>query len=250
MAVETMPPPRRHAAYTFFDRFPYWLLAAVLLGLLLLWYIINDADYTVIFKAVSRGVATTIWVTLVAFGGALVVGLIVGLMRLSKNRVVYEVATFYVEIIRGVPMLVLLYYIAFVGAPQLVLGINWIGDQASGMGMTGLGEALNRFTVRDLGFAARSVLALIIAYSAFLSEIFRAGIQSIARGQTETAMSLGMNRVSVLGVQDITQMGKVYAASTFKFFETYNVVAFLYLIMTIALTLFVRWLEKRMPQNT
>ena len=45
-------------------------------------------------------------------------------------------------------------------------------------------------------------------------------------------------------------MGKVYAASTFKFFETYNVVAFLYLIMTIALTLFVRWLEKRMPQNT
>ena len=283
MAVETMPPPRRHAAYTFFDSFPYWLLAAVLLGLLLLWYIINDADYTVIFKAVSRGVATTIWVTLVAFGGALVVGLIVGLMRLSKNRVVYEVATFYVEIIRGVPMLVLLYYIAFVGAPQLVLGINWIGDQASGMGMTGLGEALNRFTVRDLGFAARSVLALIIAYSAFLSEIFRAGIESIARGQTEAAMSLGMNRrqtlrfivlpqairrvlpplgndfiamlkdsslVSVLGVQDITQMGKVYAASTFKFFETYNVVAFLYLIMTIALTLFVRWLEKRMPQNT
>jgi polar amino acid transport system permease protein len=44
-------------------------------------------------------------------------------------------------------------------------------------------------------------------------------------------------------------MGKVYAASTFKFFETYNVVAFLYLVMTIALTLFVRWLEKRMPQT-
>ena len=283
MAVETMPPPRRHAAYTLFDRFPYWLLVAVLLGLLLLWYIINDADYTVIFKAVSRGVTTTIWVTLVAFGGALVVGLLVGLMRLSKNRVVYEVATFYVEIIRGVPMLVLLYYIAFVGAPQLVLGINWLGDQAAAAGMTGLGAALNRFAVRDLGFAARSVLALIIAYSAFLSEIFRAGIESIARGQTEAAMSLGMNRwqtmrfivlpqavrrvlpplgndfiamlkdsslVSVLGVQDITQMGKVYAASTFKFFETYNVVAFLYLVMTIALTLFVRWLEKRMPQNT
>lgn len=283
MAVETLPPPKRHVAYTFFARMPWWLLAAVLLGLLLLWYIINDADYNVIFTAVSRGVTTTIWVTLVAYGGALVVGLIVGLMRLSKHRLVYEVATFYVEIIRGVPMLVLLYYIAFVGAPQLVLGINWVGSQAAGIGLAGLGDALNRFSVRDMGFVARSVLALIIAYSAFLSEIFRAGIESIERGQTEAAKSLGMTRwqtlrfivlpqavrrvlpplgndfiamlkdsslVSVLGVQDITQMGKVYAASTFKFFETYNVVAFLYLVMTIALTLFVRWLEQRMPQNT
>lgn len=283
MAVETLPPPRRHAAYTFFDRLPYWLLAAVLLGVLMLWSIINDADYNIIFTAVSRGVTTTIWVTLVAFGGALVVGLIIGLMRLAKNRVVYEIATFYVEIIRGVPMLVLLYYIAFVGAPQLVLGINWIGDLATGTGLTRLGDVLNRFTVRDLGFAGRSVLALIIAYSAFLSEIFRAGIESIERGQTEAALSLGMTHfqamrfivlpqavrrvlpplgndfiamlkdsslVSVLGVQDITQMGKVYAASTFKFFDTYNVVAFLYLVMTIALTLFVRWLEKRIPQNT
>jgi len=283
MADETLPPPKRHAAYTFFDRMPWWLLTAVLLGVLMLWYVINDADYNVIFTAVSRGVTTTIWVTLVAFSGALVVGLMIGLMRLSRNRVVYEIATFYVEIIRGVPMLVLLYYIAFVGAPQLVLGINWIGDQFAAIGLTGLGAALNRFGVRDLGFAARSVLALIIAYSAFLSEIFRAGIESIERGQTEAAKSLGMTRrqtlrfivlpqavrrvlpplgndfiamlkdsslVSVLGVQDITQMGKVYAASTFKFFETYNVVAFLYLVMTLALTLFVRWLEKRMPQNT
>ncbi len=69
-------------------------------------------------------------------------------------------------------------------------------------------------------------------------------------GNDFIAMLKDSSLVSVLGVQDITQMGKVYAASTFKFFETYNVVAFLYLVMTIALTLFVRWLEKRMPQNT
>jgi polar amino acid transport system permease protein len=143
-------------------------------------------------------------------------------------------------------------------------------------------QPLADFTVRNLGFAARSVLALIIGYSAFISEIFRAGIESIERGQTEAAHSLGMTRwqtlrfvilpqavrrvlpplgnefiamlkdsslVSVLGVQDITQMGKVYAASTFKFFETYNVVAYLYLVMTIALTLVVRWVERRNPQS-
>ncbi|MBN9309209.1 ABC transporter permease subunit, partial [Devosia sp.] len=55
--------------------------------------------------------------------------------------------------------------------------------------------------------------------------------------------------VSALGVQDITQLGKVYSSGTFKFFETYNVVAFLYLSMTISLSLFVRWLEARLRQS-
>jgi polar amino acid transport system permease protein len=55
--------------------------------------------------------------------------------------------------------------------------------------------------------------------------------------------------VSVLGVQDITQLGKVYAASTFRFFETYNVVGFLYLVMTIGLALLVRALEQRMGKS-
>ena len=68
-------------------------------------------------------------------------------------------------------------------------------------------------------------------------------------GNDFIAMLKDSSLVSVLGVQDITLMGKVYATSTFMFFETYNVVAFLYLVMTIALTLFVRWLEKRMPQS-
>ncbi len=282
MAVQPLRAPKRHALFTFFDRLPYWLLAAVLAGVLMLWYVVTDADYRIIFNAVSKGVITTIWVTLVAYAGAVLLGLLIGLMRLSKNRVVYEASTFYVEIIRGVPTLVLLYYIAFVGAPQLVAGVNWVGSQLSSLGLTALSAPLERFNVRDLGFAWRSVLALVIAYSAFISEIFRAGIQSIERGQTEAALSLGMNRrqtlrfiilpqavrrvlpplandfiamlkdsslVSVLGVQDITQMGKVYAASTFLFFETYNVVAFLYLVMTIALTLFARWLERRMPQT-
>jgi polar amino acid transport system permease protein len=117
-----------------------------------------------------------------------------------------------------------------------------------------------------------------VGYSAFLSEVFRAGIESIGRGQTEAARAIGMSYwqtlrfiilpqairrvlpplgnnfismikdsslVSVMGVADITFKGKVYAASTFRFFETYNVVAYLYLIMTITLTLGLRALEKR-----
>jgi polar amino acid transport system permease protein len=246
------------------------------------WRIATDESYTTIFFAVSRGVWVTVWVTVVAYTGAIILGLIVGLGRVSHNRVIYETATFYVEIIRGVPILVLLLYIAFVVAPGVVFGANWVGLQFSALGLSSLGAPLAAFKVREFDYATRAIIALIIGYSAFISEIFRAGIESIERGQFEAAHSLGMTRwqtlrhvvlpqairrvlpplgndfiamlkdsslVSVLGVADITQMGKVYATSTFMYFETYNVVAFLYLSMTIVLSLLVRWLERRMPQN-
>ena len=282
MDLASIPAPRRHAAYGFFSRLPYWLLVALLLGVLIVWRTLTNDTYAVIFSAVSRGLGLTIYVTLVAYAGALVVGLLVGLARVSKNRLIYEAATFYVEIIRGVPMLVLLYYIAFVGAPGLVDLIQAIGGGLIRLGLTAPGERLAAFSVRNLDFTLRAVLALIIAYSAFISEVFRANIESIARGQIKTARSLDMTYgqamryvilpqtvrrvlppldndfiamlkdsalVSVLGVQDITQMGKVYATSTFRFFETYNVVAFLYLVMTIALSMGVRYLERRLPSE-
>ncbi len=273
---------RRQPVMNFLDRLPYWLLIAVLLGVILLWKILTNAEYNVIFNAVVKGVSVTIYVCLVAYALALIVGLIVGLGRVSHNRVVLEIATFYVEIIRGVPMLVILYYIAFVGAPGLVDLLAWIGERVAQIGLPGIGSYLIEFNIRNLNFTSRAILALVIGYSAFIAEIYRAGIESIERGQWEAARSLGMSTwqvlrlivlpqairrvlpplgndfiamlkdsalVSVLGVQDITQMGKVYAASTFRFFETYNVVAFLYLIMTIGLSLVVRYLEKRMPQQ-
>jgi polar amino acid transport system permease protein len=211
-------------------------------------------------------------------------GLLLGLMRVSGSRLAREVSTFYVELVRGVPMLVILYYIAFVGAPPVVAGINWIGNLLQGTRiMAQLGAPLAGLQVRDVNFTARAIFALTIGYSAFISEIFRAGIQSIGRGQMEAARSLGMSSgqamryvilpqavrnvlpplgnyfiamlkdsslVSVLGVQDITQLGKVYSASTFRFFETYNVVAYLYLVMTVGLALVVRVIEKRMPART
>jgi polar amino acid transport system permease protein len=265
------------------DRIPLWLLAAVLIGLVFLWVIVNDADYRIIFKAVSKGVTITIYVSVIAYAGSLLFGLIIGLMRISHRRALQEISSFYVEIIRGLPMLVILYYIAFVGAPFLVQTINWIGEILVSTGvLAGLGNALVALSVRDLNFTVRAILALTIGYSAFVSEIFRAGIQSIPPGQMEAARSLGMSHwqamryvvlpqavrnvlpplgnefiaivkdsslVSVLGVQDITQLGKVYSASTFRFFETYNVVGFLYLVMTIGLALAVRVTEKRMGKS-
>lgn len=278
------PSPRESRLAPFTNRLarlPYWLLAALLLGIFFLWTMVTDAGYRVILAAVAKGLWTTIYVTLIAYSLAILLGLLLGLMRVSGNRLWREIASFYVEIIRGVPMLVILYYIAFVGAPGLVTAINAVGDWLmQTQVLVAAGRPLAEFQVRNFNFTARAVLALTIGYSAFISEIFRAGIESIGRGQMEAARSLGMSYrqamryvilpqavrnvlpplgndfiamlkdsslVSALGVQDITQIGKVYSSSTFRFFETYNVVAFLYLVMTIGLALLVRWAERRMP---
>ena len=136
--------------------------------------------------------------------------------------------------------------------------------------------------VRDLSLMWRAIIALMIGYSAFIGEVFRAGIQSVDKGQVEAAKALGLSRfqrfrlvvfpqairvilpplgndfvamikdsslVSVLGVQDVTQLGKVYSSGTFMFFETYNVVAYVYLLMTVSLSLAVRGLESRLQRH-
>lgn len=256
---------------------PWWLLVAMLLGVLALWAFFNDNDYRIIFRAVSKGVTTTLYVTALAFTFASVVGIFLSVLKTSENRFLSQVATFYIEIVRGVPILVLLFYIAFVGAPWFVQTFNAAISPLIDRGW------LQPMSVRQLDFTLRAIIALTIAYSAFLAEIFRAGIESVDRGQVEAARALGLSKwhtfrhivgpqairtilppygndfvsiikdsalVSVLGVQDITQLGKVYSASTFKFFETYNVVAFLYLVMTISLSLGVRWLEYYLKRSS
>ncbi len=256
-----------------FANTPWWLLAIALLFVLGLWAITADAGYAQIFRALAGGVITTLWVAFVAFAAAIVFGLLVALARTSAHRVLREVATFYVEIIRGIPVLVFLFYVAFVGAPWFVGAVN-----AALTPLVQLGW-LEAMTIRDFDFVWRAILALTVCYSAFIAEIFRAGIEAVDRGQVEAARGLGLSRwntfrfvvapqalrtilpplandfvsmikdsalVSALGVQDITQLGKVYSSSTFKFFETYNVVAFLYLTMTISLSLLVRLLERHL----
>lgn len=255
------------------SRLPYWLLVALLLAVLAFWVIASNKNYQVIFNAVRQGVGTTLFVSLVSYTLAILLGLVWMFMRVSKNRVLQEISSFFVEILRGIPMLVLLYFISFVGAPALISMLNWIGKPFIEQGI------IAEISVRQVNFTARAILALTLGYSAFLSEIFRAGIESIGKEQNEAAQTEGASYwqtmrfillpqavqnvlpalgnefiamlkdsalVSVLGVQDITQLGKVYSASTFKFFETYSIVALLYLLMTLGLAMLVRWLEQRL----
>jgi polar amino acid transport system permease protein len=270
-------PPEPRKTESLASRVPWWLVALVGLGVFAAITFASSAGYKIIIRAVASGLGVTIAVSLIAYAFSLLLGLLLGLLRSSPFRPAREAATFYIELVRGLPMLVILYYIAFVGAPALASGLNWI---LAPLIRAGLIEAIQ---VRSLDFATRAVLALTLGYGAFIAEIFRAGIESVDKGQVEAAYALGMSRrqamlrvilpqairnvlpalanefvaiikdsalVSVLGVQDITQLGKVYSASTFLFFETYNVVAYLYLVMTISLSLVVRWLESRMKRRT
>ena len=255
------------------SKLPYWLLVAMLLAIVAIWIILTNEDYRIIFSAVRKGLWTTVYVSVISYVLAIMVGLFWSLMRVFPSRVTQEISSFYVEIIRGIPMLVLLYYISFVGAPALVQALNWLVSPLVNAGL------MTEINVRDVDFTARAVLALSIGYSAFISEIFRAGIESIGKEQTEAAATEGASYwqtmryillpqavrnvlpalgneliamlkdsalVSALGVQDITQLGKVYSASTFKFFETYSIVALLYLVMTLGLAMLVRWLEAQL----
>jgi polar amino acid transport system permease protein len=259
------------------SEFPWWLAAAVALALAAALAIAASDLYSQVFTVVSRGVLITIFVTVVAFTLASALGLGIALMALSGSAVLRQVARFYVEIIRGVPVLVLLFWIAFAGVPAFVAGWNAL---AAPLQEAGLIDALQ---VRDVSLLWRAIIALTIGYSAFISEVFRAGIQAVDRGQIEAAKALGLSRyrrfrhivmpqairtilpplgndfvamvkdsslVSVLGVADITQMGKIYAAGSFRFFETYSIVAYIYLILTVGLSLALRALENRLRKGT
>jgi len=255
------------------SRTPWWLVALVGLGIFSALSFLSSPGYMRIISAVATGLGVTVTVSLIAYAASLFLGLGLGLLRSSPFRPAREAATFYIELVRGLPMLVILYYIAFVGAPALAGALNWL---LGPLIRTGLMAAIRS---RSFDFATRAVLALTLGYAAFIAEIFRAGIDSVDKGQVEAAYALGMSRsqvmhrvvlpqavrnvlpalanefvaiikdsalVSVLGVQDITQLGKVYAASTFLFFETYNAVAFFYLVLTVSLSLLVRSLEKNL----
>lgn len=247
-------------------------MAALLLAAGGLWLVAADGDYRTIARALLRGLWTTVYVTLSAFALAFAFGTLLALARRSASRALSQAAIFYIEIMRGLPVLVLLFYMAFVGAPALVDALNWA-----------LAPILSEpIQARDFGLVWRAVLALALAYAAFIAEILRAGIEAVPQGQIEAGRALGLRErqiflrvvapqalrialpalandfiamikdsalVSALGVQDITQLGKVYSASTFLFFETYNVVAYLYLVMTVSLSLATRRLEARLSRS-
>ena len=249
--------------------FPYWLVILLVTGLWLFYEVWVSNLYSAAMATLVKGIKITLFVTVVGYVMACAIGLALAVAGLSRFIVLRQAARLYIEVVRGVPIMVLLLYIAFVLAPGFVVAWNWL---------TGFAD-LAPLRTRDIPLLWRAVIALTVAYSAFLAEIFRAGLQAVEKGQIEAAQALGLSGwqrfrhivfpqafrmilpplgndfvamvkdsslVSVLGVADITQLGKVTAAGNFRYFETYNVVALLYLTMTITLSLLLRRLEARL----
>lgn len=261
-------------------RWPWWLIILVVVGLIIFYNIISNELYADIFRRVSRGVVVSVVVAVVAYAAALVIGLITALGRVSKNPVAYNLTTLYVQVIRGVPILVQIIYVAFVIAPALIELLNAIGLMLAPV--LGPENFLATTSLQDISSEARVTIALAIAYGGYEAETFRAGIESIGRGQMEAARSLGMSYfqamryiilpqafrrvlpplgndfismikdsslVSVLGVRDMTQEARLYAAASFRYLETYSVLAFNYLVLTFTLSLGVKALENRLSKG-
>jgi polar amino acid transport system permease protein len=262
---------------------PWWAIVLVGTGLLLIYFIFADENYRNTFLFMQVGVVTTLRIALIAFPIATVIGLFVGLARMSKNTFIFTAATIYVEVTRGIPLVVLILIIAFGLVPIYVDLVNRLG--AWGLAQFAPGVLNNFFvglrdySIRTIPMELRAIIALSLGYGAFEAEVFRAGIQSIGKGQMEAARSLGMSYVqamrliilpqairrilpplgndfiallkdsslaTVLAVNELTQLTRIRRSSTFRVMEAFNVAAFLYLSMTLFLSGFVRYLERRM----
>lgn len=262
------------------SKWPWWAIALVVTGAILIYSILTSPNYNDTFFYLLQGIYTTLRITFFSYTLATFIGLLAGLARVSKNIFVYNLATLYVETVRGVPLVVLMLYIAFALFPVMVNLIQGLGEWGLGLAADSrFFLALSEFTIRVIPMEGRAIIALGIGYGAYEAEVFRAGIQSIGKGQMEAARSLGMtyfqamrfiilpqairrvlpplgndfiaclkdsSLATVLAVNELTQLGRLRRASTFRVLETFNVVAFLYLSMTLLLSGAVRWLERKM----
>jgi polar amino acid transport system permease protein len=209
--------------------------------------------YWRVLKFLPDGILVTFQVTIFSILLSLVIGLITGLGRLSRNRAFNLIASTYVEVVRGIPLLVQLFYIYY---------------------------ALGRVELfSNLPPLSAAVMAMAICYGAYMGEVFRAGIESIDKGQTEAARSLGFNRVetmflvilpqawrtilppvgnefiallkdsslvSILAVSDILRRGREFASESFYYFEAFTMVALVYLVITLILSKGVSKMEQRL----
>jgi polar amino acid transport system permease protein len=268
-------------------RLPFW---AGLIGagwLVILLAIRDDELYSGIFAQLQEGISMTLRIAIFGYLLALVIGLLLGLIRSYPPKpakgwygsiisfihlVAYNLATTYVEIMRGLPILIVLLVGAFIVLPPIrdqflepIFGPEWVRANTAA------------------GSPVPAIIGLGMAYGAFTSETIRAGIQSIEHGQMEAARSLGMNflqamrliilpqairRVlpslgndaiamikdsslaSILGIREITQIARVSSGRSFQYNATYLTVAFMYLSLTLVGSFLVRILERSLKQQT
>lgn len=204
-----------------------------------------------------EGLKLTVITSLVSIAIGMVIGLLVCLMKMSKHAVPRAIAGVYIWIIRGTPMLVQA-FIVFFGVPQVV-----------------------RMFVTDFKFTALTagIITLSLNAGAYLAEIFRGGIMAVPKGQTEAARSLGLSHgqamrkvvlpqavkfsipslvnqfiitikdtsiLSAIGMAELVNKAKTYVGSTYTFFETYLVVAVMYLVIISILMIISNYIEKKL----
>ncbi len=232
------------------------LLAALLTGCSTNWgwYVVNPATpagYRNVMFLLS-GLQYTILLSATAIVISIAVGLLIALPGLSANRWLRTASRSYVEVVRAVPILVLILWVYY-GLPQITgisIGVFWAG-----------------------------VIALALSDSAFQAEIFRAGIQSIARGQYEAAYSISLNYrdtmrfvilpqairrilpaignqvvymlkmsslVSVIGMQELTRKANELVVTEYRPLEIYTFLVLEYLVLILIVSSGVRWLERRL----
>ncbi|MCB0078764.1 MAG: amino acid ABC transporter permease [Anaerolineales bacterium] len=244
---------------------PWWLIGIILIIIVMVLQIINNVEYRRAYDAIIPGLQLTIYATIGGFVAASIIGLFAGLGRISKNALFRNLATAYIEFIRGVPMLVLIIVSGVVLIPTVTDGLN----QSFGLDIR-IPEAI------------RGGIALAVVYGAFMAEIFRAGVESIPKGQMEAARSVGMTHgqamryivlpqairnvlpalgndfiamlkdsslLSVLAVRELTQQAKLYTGSSFRYNEGYLVLTVLYLTMTLVLSLLLQWYQRRLRKG-
>lgn len=249
----------------------WWLLFVAVVLLIVFLVFGSPAPFQEIILFLSDGILVTLKLTIVSFFFILLVGMLGGLGRVSSNRIVKGIASLYVEIVRGIPVLVWLLWIWFALPQVLDRSGTWVSGFAPSIGALISTIKLDPFTAAVIGFT--------VAYGAYMTEVFRAGIQSIAKGQMEAARSLGMNYiqamryivlpqavrvilppvgnefvtllkdsslVSVLAVSDLTRRGREFVARSFLSFDTFTMVALIYLMMTLFFTRVFSAVERQM----
>jgi polar amino acid transport system permease protein len=263
MTIDSKPvdplPPGAAVRYNF-SGFPWWFLGIVVFIAYPVIKIITDPTWEDGFLFIKDGIILTLTVTGAGFVIAMVAGLVIALGRISKNPVARNLATFYIELIRGIPVLVTIFMFGLVIVPSLIDFVG--GDQQA-------------FYASK---SARATIAVGLIYAAFIAEVFRAGIESISIGQREAGKSVGLNRrqvfrlvvwpqalknvfpalgndliallkdsslVSILAVRELTQMTKLWTGVKFQFFAGFMILAAMYLALTVSLSLVLQWYERR-----
>ncbi|MBI1277004.1 MAG: ABC transporter permease subunit [Anaerolineaceae bacterium] len=272
-----------------------WLILFVLLDIFVVYSIATQPEVTKVWDYVFPGLAATIRITIISFVVAVVIGLIVAFGRISKNIIIYNLSTLYVELFRGLPLLVIILIFNFVLTPALVSFVVGESDNGNNANIPFLDDLLQRLVgipedqisttvlrTRDIDPELRIMLAFAVTYGAFMSEVFRAGIESIGRGQIEAGRSLGMTYIQVMyyiilpqavrnvlpalannfvfllkdtslasavAVPEISYLTRQYSSNNFRYPEGLLVLAFLYANLTIVLSFASVYLENRLHKD-